>query len=222
MSSKTAEIAGREQNRITAVRSPQAMRSAPFSAHGLHGAVQRLQRSRGNQYVQRLISRMADNASGNEVPPTIESAIDQARGGGRPLDSGTQLQLESAFGADFSRVRVHTGSEAHTMNREVQAVAFTTGRDIFFSNGAYNPGTSAGRELLAHELTHVVQQNGAPTLATYADREPLQRACTACSEGMDERFQPKLEVSQPNDAAEREADEVARSVTTLLDQTAGS
>jgi hypothetical protein len=68
--------------------------------------------------------------------------------------------MEPAFGADFSGVRVHSDSKAHGLNQSLQARAFTTGQDIFFRGGEYNPGSSAGKELVAHELTHVVQQNG--------------------------------------------------------------
>jgi hypothetical protein len=69
--------------------------------------------------------------------------------------------MEGAFGADFSGVRVHTDSKSDSLNRSVQAKAFTTGSDIFFRSGTYQPASSGGQELLAHELTHVVQQGGA-------------------------------------------------------------
>ena len=65
-----------------------------------------------------------------------------------------------AFQADFDGVRVHTDANADALNHEANAVTFTAGQDIFFSHGAYSPGTSSGRELLAHELTHVVQESG--------------------------------------------------------------
>jgi hypothetical protein len=93
------------------------------------------------------------------VDAGVESQIESARGGGQPLDHGTRAQMEGAFGADFTGVRVHTGAESDTLNRAVQARAFTTGQDIFFGGSEYDPGSSGGKELLAHELTHVVQQN---------------------------------------------------------------
>jgi hypothetical protein len=92
------------------------------------------------------------------VDPAIESSIQGARGGGAPLDAGVRGHMESAFGADFSGVRVHTDARAHALNDAVQARAFTTETDVFFRSGEYDPGSSAGKELLAHELTHVVQQ----------------------------------------------------------------
>src|SRR6185436_5228939 len=99
------------------------------------------------------------------LDPEVESSIPRARGGGRALDRTTRESMESAFCADFGGVRIHTGAEADRLNRAVSARAFATGSDVFFRHGEYNPGSSGGRELLAHELTHVVQQAGAPIQA---------------------------------------------------------
>jgi len=74
--------------------------------------------------------------------------------------------MESALGSDLSGVRVHTGGEADVLNRSLQAKAFTTGSDVFFSQGAYRPGSASGSHLLAHELAHVVQQGGSVQRAT--------------------------------------------------------
>src|SRR6185503_10528059 len=81
--------------------------------------------------------------------------------GGAPLPEAARRQFEPRFGADFSDVRVHTGPEAAASARELNAHAYTFGSDIVFGDGAYNPDTGSGRRLLAHELTHVVQQTGA-------------------------------------------------------------
>src|SRR6056297_686844 len=97
-------------------------------------------------------------ALSGELAGRIESA---RRAGGTPLDRSTKASMESAFGADFSSVSVHTGSEPDQLNRSLNAKAFTVGSDIFFSGNAYSPGSETGRELLAHELTHTVQQGGA-------------------------------------------------------------
>ncbi|WP_432810468.1 eCIS core domain-containing protein [Pantanalinema sp. GBBB05] len=88
----------------------------------------------------------------------LESAINSARGSGQPLDPGLQQQMGQAMGADFRGVTVHTDATADRLNQSIQAKAFTTGQDIFFRGGAYNPGSRDGQELIAHELTHVVQQ----------------------------------------------------------------
>ncbi|WP_371357582.1 DUF4157 domain-containing protein, partial [Hydrocoleum sp. CS-953] len=68
--------------------------------------------------------------------------------------------MESRFGADFGNVRVHTGSQSVQMNKELGAQAFTHGNDVYFNSGKFNPGSSSGKELLAHELTHTIQQTG--------------------------------------------------------------
>jgi hypothetical protein len=104
---------------------------------------------------------MNDPLGGMSVDATLESQINGARGGGAPLPDNLQRSMGDAFGTDFSGVRVHHDSGADQLNRSVQAKAFTTGADIFFKSGEYNPGSQGGQKLLAHELTHVVQQGGA-------------------------------------------------------------
>ncbi len=99
-------------------------------------------------------------AGGGPITSDVESSIESARGGGRPLEEGVRAPMESAFGADFGDVKVHADSGADSLNESLQARAFTTGQDIFFRQGEYSPESSGGSELLAHELTHVVQQNG--------------------------------------------------------------
>jgi hypothetical protein len=96
---------------------------------------------------------------GGQVPPEVEGAIHRARGGGQPLERALQEQMGASLCHDFSRVRVHTDSEADELNQQLQAKAFTTGADIFFKGGAYDPSTSGGQELIVHELSHVVQQS---------------------------------------------------------------
>ncbi len=93
----------------------------------------------------------------------LESSIQQARGGGQPLADNVRKPMEHAFGADFSGVKVHTDARADQLNQSIQAKAFTTGQDVFFRQGAYEPGSRGGQELIAHELTHVVQQSRAAT-----------------------------------------------------------
>ncbi|MDZ7963402.1 MAG: DUF4157 domain-containing protein [Nostoc sp. DedSLP03] len=90
----------------------------------------------------------------------LETSIQQARGNGQPLADDIKHPMEQAFGADFGSVRVHTDAQSNRLNESIQARAFTTGQDVFFRQGEYSPGSDAGKELLAHELTHVVQQNG--------------------------------------------------------------
>lgn len=116
--------------------------------------------------------------------PDVEQAIAARRGGGRALDPGVRERVGPGLGDDLGDVRVHDGPDADALARSVQARAFAVGTDLFFAEGEHRPGTGAGDRLLAHELTHVVQQRGAP-----ADGP--------------------LTVSQPGDASEHEADRAA-------------
>ncbi len=181
-------------------------------------SILQLQRAYGNRYVQRVVDVARQGEGEGEVTPDVEVAIERSRGGGQPLDTGVRRQMEGVFGADFSAVRIHTGPESHSLNRAVNAIAFTTGRDIFFRDGTYNPESSGGRELLAHELTHVVQHGGASPIPAVAQRFQVQRMCPDCEdEKKTASIQGKLTVGQPDDQYEQEADRLARAVTRELD-----
>jgi hypothetical protein len=95
------------------------------------------------------------------------AAVDRVRAsGGQPLAGEVRAYFEPRFARDFSDVRIHTGAAAVDAARDLRARAFTVGRDVAFAAGEYQPHTPAGRHLLAHELTHVVQQGGGgPTAA---------------------------------------------------------
>ncbi|MEO1763518.1 MAG: DUF4157 domain-containing protein [Cyanobacteria bacterium J06629_18] len=99
-------------------------------------------------------------AAGGAVNQDVEQNIQQARGSGQGLAENVRQPMEQAFGADFSGVKVHTDGQADVLNRSLNSRAFATGQDIFFKQGEYQPGSRGGQELLAHELTHVVQQGG--------------------------------------------------------------
>ena len=133
------------------------------------------------------LQRYAAGPAGPAVAPPIVGEV--LRSSGRPLDPATRADMEPRFGHDFGRVRVHSDAKAAESARAVNALAHTVGRDLVFGAGQYAPGTSAGRRLVAHELTHVVQQNGGAALA----RRPL-------------------EVGPTGDAHEREAGRVANSL----------
>lgn len=94
----------------------------------------------------------------NTAPPTVSSKIENSAGKGNRLPKNTLSEMSSSFGVDFSNVKVHNDKEAANMNQELQALAFTHGRDIYFNEGKFNPESTEGKFLLAHELTHVVQQ----------------------------------------------------------------
>lgn len=107
-------------------------------------------------------------------------ALDVLAGPGRPIDPGTRAELATHLGHDFASVRVHDGAEAGAAASAIGALAYTVGTDIVFGAEQYRPGTSDGRRLLAHELTHVLQQQagrvpsaGRPTVG--ASDSPLER-----------------------------------------------
>ena len=95
-----------------------------------------------------------------QVGSGVESRINSLKGGGQPLDSATRSFFEPRFGHNFSGVRVHHGGQAADISRSINARAFTLGNNVVFGSGEYAPRSSAGKRLLGHELTHVVQQLG--------------------------------------------------------------
>jgi hypothetical protein len=102
---------------------------------------------------------------------STEHALQSTKGGGRPLDSNVRLEMETGFGTDFSGVRVHTDSTSVQMNKDLGARAFTSGNDIYFNEGKYAPTSHNGKKLLAHELTHTVQQAGSKPLNIHQKNE---------------------------------------------------
>lgn len=116
-----------------------------------------------------IVSRSGEAGGGvADVSAVVSSGLS---GGGQPLDSQTRAFMEPRFGHDFSGVRIHTDAAASQSAEAVAARAYTVGGDIAFRSGEYSPGGSSGRHLLAHELTHVVQQGSAGALG--AQRSPV-------------------------------------------------
>ena len=133
-----------------------------------------IQEKEEEEVVQKQSTSAGDDGS------NIENQLSSSKGGGSPLDSGTQSEMESGFGADFSGVRVHNDSNAVQMNQELGSQAFTNGNDIYFNEGKYNPDSDSGKHLLAHELTHTVQQGASPSntvqQSSIVQKEPAQEA----------------------------------------------
>ena len=96
---------------------------------------------------------------GTVASEAVSQKIAASRGKGNPLPDAAKSFMESRFGADFSKVNIHTGNEAVQMSNELRAKAFTVGNDIYFNSGRYAPHSSSGKHLLAHELTHTMQQS---------------------------------------------------------------
>jgi hypothetical protein len=126
-------------------------------------AMRKVASSAGNAAFARFAEPGSGLLPGGRVHPDVESAIGAARGGGRALDAPVRDRVGDALGDPLADVRVHADERADTLARSVSARAFTTGSDIFFAHGEYRPRTTDGDALLAHELTHVVQQRGSPT-----------------------------------------------------------
>jgi hypothetical protein len=119
------------------------------------------------------VHRSTDDGSDQAAataPPSVGRALSES---GSPLDSTLRQDMERRFGHDFSRVRVHSGPAAEQSARDIHANAYTMGHDVVFGEGRFSPGTASGRRLLAHELTHVVQQRAG---AARVQRDPKKDA----------------------------------------------
>lgn len=106
------------------------------------------------------VQRDAQSPAGFTAPAAVETGIAALRGGGQPLAPDVRGFMEPRFGHDLSAVRIHDGARASELASAVHARAFTVGQDVFFGAGQYQPATGTGRALLAHELTHTIQQGG--------------------------------------------------------------
>jgi hypothetical protein len=162
---------------------PDSAEQTPASA----ADTQRLASTVGNHAFSALARQGAGIMPDGRAHPDVEAAIAQTRGGGQKLDHSSRDKMGGALGDSLDDVRVHTDDRAEALASSVSARAFTTGTDVYFAKGEYSPGSSDGQQLLAHELTHVVQQRGAPSSGP-------------------------LSVSQPGDALEQEAEAAAGDV----------
>ena len=144
-----------EESALLASRALEAGRPDMLDVKG----VQHLQRTAGNEAVAQLMA----GEPGEEESPVKTVA---GSSGGQPLDESVRTRMESHLGADFSDVRIHTSTQADESARSLHAQAYTVGSDIAFRNGLYSPDTDDGQRMLAHELTHVVQQRSGPVDGT--------------------------------------------------------
>jgi hypothetical protein len=136
----------------------------------------RLQKAPADEKLQR---RDADGGGSAAVGADVQSAIHNKTTGGEPLSSEVRQHMEPRFNADFDTVRIHKDSESAALSNQLSARAFTYQNHIFFSGGQYQPGSSDGKHLLAHELTHTIQQGHAiqrtPQITTTAATPTVQR-----------------------------------------------
>ena len=123
---------------------------------------------------------------GDSVPSVsanVQSTIQNKKTGGQPLSSDVRGYMEPRFNADFSKVRVHSDAESAGLSNQLSARAFTYQNHVFFSGGQYQPNSSEGKQLLAHELTHTIQQGHAvqrsPQISTTATQPHIQRSASS-------------------------------------------
>lgn len=150
----------------------------PVQAKALSGASPMLQREGEDGEEEKDEEQAQRKESGGGQSPDVSGVVSQGlSGGGQPLDDQTRAFMEPRFGHDFSQVRIHTDSRASQSSEQIAARAYTVGSDIAFRSGEFSPGSSDGKRLLAHELTHVVQQaegsSAKPSAARKADRAAL-------------------------------------------------
>ncbi|MGL4649454.1 MAG: DUF4157 domain-containing protein [Caldilineaceae bacterium] len=127
---------------------------ADATAAQVTGAVQRSSHAAGEAFA---------------APEGFAAVLARTTGAGRALDPTLRSEFEPAFGADFGGVRIHTGPESNTLAQTIQAKAFTHGQDIHFADGVYDTQSTGGKALIAHELTHTIQQGAAPVVQRVTD-----------------------------------------------------
>lgn len=143
--------------------------------------------------VQTHLSRQA-SSDAPEVSNDFEARLNRTQSGGNRLPNAVRADFEQRLGFDFSGVRIHSSDEAARMNQELGARAFTHGRDIYFAGQQYQPQSADGRRLLAHELTHVVQQTGSSPALQRQQDEPETRPVPAWALTTPEGALPGVEV----------------------------
>jgi hypothetical protein len=121
-----------------------------------------LQRLAGNASVSRMLTP-SDEEQESQRSPVLD-VVDS--GGGSPLEADLRQEMEGRLGADFGDVRIHSDAKASESARSVQANAYTVGNDVVFRSDQWSPGSEGGKQTLAHELTHVVQQRSGPVAGT--------------------------------------------------------
>jgi hypothetical protein len=160
----------------------------PSASSSAESAILGLQRLAGNASVARMLAPDAADEAPGRSP-----VLDVVGNGGTPLEPAVRAAMEGRLGADFSDVRIHTDDEATASARAVGAEAYTVGADVVVRSDRWSPDTPDGQRTLAHELAHVIQQRAGPVATTPAGGG--------------------IGLSDPGDAFERAADQVARAAT---------
>lgn len=147
------ERTDREMGNSSKILSPTLLR---FDLENLFGTIRPIW-DPSNPY---QIQRKTETSTPGVASESTTNLINASKNSGNPLPDHTKSFMENRFGYDFSDVKIHTGNDAVNMSRDLNAKAFTIGRDIYFNQGNFSPDTSDGKQLLAHELTHTLQQGG--------------------------------------------------------------
>lgn len=183
-------------------------------------SVQRMCAECEEERVQRTCTECEDEMHRQpleEVEEALESRIRSLRGGGRALPESARAFFEPRFGHDFGDVRVHSDPASAQLARSVDARAFTVGRDVVFGPGEFTPGTPEGRRLLAHELTHVVQQGAVGGAEKRVQRRVREENVSCRNTGLRNPDLTGPEVVEAIRAADAEAITLARRAELLLD-----
>lgn len=145
------------------------------------GATETISRKKTGTYHSDIIQRSGRSPPRESIP--FEQTLTSSKGSGSALPGDTREFMESRFNADFSGVRIHTGATAQSMSSNIHAQAFAHGNDIYFNEGKFSPQTESGGTLLAHELTHTIQQGASPAKTstgiapkTIARKNSIQRS----------------------------------------------
>ncbi|HJP92674.1 MAG TPA: DUF4157 domain-containing protein [Pyrinomonadaceae bacterium] len=170
----------KQQQSVTPVAAPVLQRKCACGNQAMSGG-ECSECQKKNHELQR---KAVDSDKSTAIPPIVDEVLSST---GQPLQESTRTLMEPRFGHDFSGVRVHTDARAGESAQEVNAHAYTMGQDVVFAPGRYQPSTESGQALIAHELSHVMQQEGVSG-------------------------QPARAISDPADSSEHEADAVAGSV----------
>ncbi len=166
----------------------------------------------------RPLVQKASESNPHIASQDLSRSLSASKGGGKTLDSSTQSFMGNSIGADFSAVKIHTDSTAVQMNRQLHSRAFTYGSDIYFGHGQYNPQSSKGKRLLAHELTHVVQQ-GKGNLSIQGDWQ--EDADQYYEDAVKHYEEIKKKGAEAMEAAERKKDQLYKDGKEFIERAKG-
>ncbi len=167
-----------EQNAQRIMRMPEPVKMGSISPPSSGPMMQSPYLARfAGRIIQREKGVAREAVSPGKVEPNVAAEISASQSGGSELPTSVRRMMEPRFGARFDRVRVHTGDRAAKLNRQVSARAFTVGNQIFFGGGQFQPESQEGRELIAHELTHTIQQGAAVQAIQRSEDVTVSQRC---------------------------------------------